>query len=52
VLWHVVSRGNRRAGRGTKPTEVVYCLLVDFPRFARQYATGSTLAIAATGIAT
>jgi branched-chain amino acid aminotransferase len=48
VLWHVVSRGDRRAGRATKPTVVVYCLPVDFARFARRYVTGSTLATAAT----
>jgi branched-chain amino acid aminotransferase len=48
ALWHVVSRGDRRAGDGAEPSVVVYCLPVDFPRFARRYVIGSTLVTPAT----
>jgi branched-chain amino acid aminotransferase len=51
ALWQVVSRGLRfsRGNRGAgNPTITVYCILIGFEEFARQYIEGVKLVIPST----
>lgn len=48
ALWHVISRGHRLDEPDMRPTVVIYCLLIDFGRFARDYIDGAIMVTPAT----
>lgn len=43
TLWHVISRGDRRLGADARATVVIYCIPLDFDRFARDYVDGAIM---------
>ena len=47
ALWHVISRGHRLAP-GDGATVVIYCLPVDFERFASDYIDGAIMVTPST----
>lgn len=47
-LWHVITRGPRPPARETGPTVAIWCMPVEFGRYARDYVEGATLVTPST----
>lgn len=47
-LWHVITRGPRPPARETGPTVAIWCMPVDFARYARDYVEGAVLVTPST----